>query len=87
MNAHQALRARIGYCLRNNSIELLGSFFWKGGGNELGCRVLFRESLSVGVRFMKHHSLSVMVDHISNAGLCDHNDGLDTLGVRYGYRF
>ena len=53
----------------------------------LGCRVLFRESLSLGWRFDEHHSLSVMLDHISNAQLCDHNEGLDTLGLRYGYRF
>ena len=53
----------------------------------LGCRVLFRESAALGWRFNEHHSLSVMLDHISNASLCDDNEGLDTLGVRYGYRF
>jgi lipid A 3-O-deacylase len=55
--------------------------------NALGCRVLFREALSLGVRFWKHHSLSLSVDHMSNAGICDDNDGLSTLGLRYGYRF
>jgi lipid A 3-O-deacylase len=54
----------------------------------LGTRFLFRESLELGWRFDGGtHSLSVMLDHISNAGLSDDNDGLDTLGVRYGYRF
>lgn len=53
----------------------------------LGCRVLFRESVSLGVYLGKHHSLSAMLDHISNARLCNRNDGLDTVGVRYGYRF
>lgn len=53
----------------------------------LGCRVLFRESVSLGWRFDEHHSLSLMLDHISNASLCKNNEGLDTLGVRYGYRF
>ena len=55
--------------------------------NGLGCRLLFRESISAGVIFDGHHNLSLMYDHISNAGFCDDNDGLDTLGIRYGYRF
>ncbi len=31
--------------------------------------------------------LGGMLSHISNFGLCEHNDGLDNLGIRYGYRF
>jgi len=55
--------------------------------NEFGCRILFRESLSLGYRFDEHHSISAMFDHISNAGFCDENDGMDNAGIRYGYRF
>ena len=29
----------------------------------------------------------MVLAHISNAMLCDHNEGLDTFGVRYGYNF
>ena len=54
---------------------------------ELGCPFNFRESASIGYRFMEHHSLSILVDHISNASLCNQNEGLETLGVRYGYKF
>lgn len=53
----------------------------------LGCRLLFRESLSLGYRLTDLHSLSVMVDHVSNGYLCDVNPGLDTVGLRWGYRF
>lgn len=53
----------------------------------LGCRVLFRESVSLGARFLERHSLSLMLAHISNANLCDNNEGLDTFGIRYGYKF
>ncbi len=53
----------------------------------LGCKLLFRESLAIGYRLTDAHNLSVMLDHISNASLCSANEGLDTLGVRYGYRF
>ncbi len=55
---------------------------------EFGCRVLFRESLEGGYRITQNHSLSVMWDHISNGGLCsDENEGMDNVGLRYGYRF
>ncbi len=57
------------------------------GQKSLGCKVLFRESAALGYRLTEKHNLSVMLDHISNAGLCTSNEGLDTLGVRYGYRF
>ncbi len=54
---------------------------------ELGCTFNFRESASIGYRFLEHHSLSIMVDHISNASLCSENEGMETLGLRYGYKF
>ena len=53
----------------------------------LGSPVLFRESLELGYRFAEVHSLSVMLDHISNADLADRNEGLDTLGIRCGLKF
>jgi hypothetical protein len=53
----------------------------------LGSRVLFHIPLEAGFRFDQHHSLSVFFEHMSDAGLVDHNEGMDLLGVRYGYRF
>jgi len=53
----------------------------------LGSHLLFRESLSLGWRLDDHSDLSVMLDHISNAGLARYNGGMDGLGLRYGYRF
>lgn len=53
----------------------------------LGCRFLFRESVSFGVQVTETHSLSLMLDHASNAGLSSHNPGLTSIGLRYGYRF
>lgn len=53
----------------------------------LGCRWLFRESASLGYRISENHNISVMLDHASNAELCDRNDGIDSMGVRWGYRF
>ena len=54
---------------------------------DLGCKTLFREALELGYRMGKHHALSLHFSHISNAKLCDKNEGLETFGLRYGYRF
>lgn len=54
----------------------------------LGRRVLFHFPLELGVRFGDgHHSVSLYFDHMSNAYTTTYNEGLDTLGVRYGYKF
>lgn len=53
----------------------------------LGARVLFHIPAEIGYRLDDHHSLSVYFDHVSNAFLADENEGMDTLGLRYGYRF
>ncbi len=51
----------------------------------LGSRVLFRVAAEVGF-YSGSHSLSIILDHISNAGLGEWNDGLDILGIRFGVR-
>ncbi len=53
----------------------------------LGLRVLFRESLEVGYRFRGRHSFSFLIDHISNARLAHENQGITSMGLRYGYRY
>lgn len=53
----------------------------------LGRRILFHFPLEVGYRFDAHNSLSLYFDHISNGYTTSSNEGLDTLGVRYGYKF
>lgn len=53
----------------------------------LGARVLFHIPAEIGYRFDQHHSLSVYFEHISNGYTARFNEGLDNLGLRYGYRF
>ena len=53
----------------------------------LGCNFLFRESLDIGYRFEGRHSIMAHLDHISNAKLCSTNEGLESVGIRYGYHF
>lgn len=53
----------------------------------LGCRALFRESLEIGWRLGNGDAVALAVDHMSNAGLCDENDGVENLGVKYHLKF
>jgi len=53
----------------------------------LGCRVLGRLSGEVGYRLSERLGASVQFAHASNAGICDENEGLDTIGFRLGYKF
>ncbi|MDN5753290.1 MAG: acyloxyacyl hydrolase [Nitrosospira sp.] len=53
----------------------------------LGSRVLFHIPIEAGYRFNVKHALSIYFDHMSNGYLAHANEGMDTLGARYGYRF
>ena len=53
----------------------------------LGSRFLFHNALELGYRFKDNSTAAIYFDHVSNASLADPNQGLDTLGVRFGYRF
>ena len=68
----------------------------------LGCRALFRESINIGYNINQVHSIMFHFDHSSNASLCEKNtrdgtahgrhdvvlnEGLENIGIRYGYKF
>lgn len=53
----------------------------------LGSCVLFRVPIAIGYAFSRNHRIALTFDHISNAYLASPNEGLDTLGLVYGYRF
>jgi hypothetical protein len=53
----------------------------------LGTRWLFHEGIDIGYRFAGHHGVSMHYAHMSNGGLDNDNDGMDFVGLRYGYRF
>ena len=53
----------------------------------LGSRLLFRESVEAGYQLTRRVSLSVMLDHLSNADLAAPNQGLTNFGVRIGVTF
>jgi len=53
----------------------------------LGSRVLFRIPIEIGYAVDHHHRIILAFDHVSNAGLASPNEGMDTLGLVYEYRF
>jgi hypothetical protein len=53
----------------------------------LGSRLLFRIPIEVGYAFDRHHRIIFAFDHLSNGYLASPNEGMDSLGLIYGYRF
>jgi len=57
------------------------------GRKWLGSHLLFHPSAEVGFNLDAHNTVSVFFEHMSNANTQTYNEGMDDLGVRYGYRF
>jgi lipid A 3-O-deacylase len=53
----------------------------------LGSRELFHIPIEFGYRLDQHNSVAAYFEHTSNANTANYNDGLDRIGVRYGYKF
>lgn len=53
----------------------------------LGSRVLFHIPMEVGYHLDEHSDVSVYFEHMSNAYTQKYNEGMDRIGLRYGYRF
>jgi hypothetical protein len=64
----------------------LGGALHDGGEDLYGCSVNFRESLSLGYALDARWTVYGTVSHMSNAGLCDNNTGLTSVGLRLGYK-
>jgi lipid A 3-O-deacylase len=54
---------------------------------QLGSRILFHEYVEAGFRVTPVLSLSVFLDHMSNADLARHNAGMTNIGLRTGFKF
>ncbi len=53
----------------------------------LGSRVLFHIPIEIGYHLDEHSDVSVYFEHMSNAYTQKYNEGMDRIGLRYGYRF
>jgi hypothetical protein len=58
-----------------------------GDTKELGSKLLFRSAVELGWSIGQHQQISLYYDHISNAGLAHENEGMDLLGIRWGWTF
>ena len=47
------------------------------------------QALELGYRFgaERRHAVSLLLSHVSNAGIYERNEGMDTIAARYGIRF
>ncbi|MDP3480638.1 MAG: acyloxyacyl hydrolase [Desulfoprunum sp.] len=54
---------------------------------KLGSRILLHFAVELGYSLSAHSRVFLMSDHISNGYTADPNEGLDTVGIRYGYLF
>jgi hypothetical protein len=73
--------AGIGGTVHNGSLD-------SGDGPRLGCRLLFREQVALGMRITDTVSLMATADHASHANICDGpNDGLTHAGLAIGVKF
>jgi hypothetical protein len=59
----------------------------KLGYPSYGCTLNFREGASLGWELSENWRVLGIIDHMSNANLCDHNRGLTNAGIRVGYRW
>lgn len=57
------------------------------GWAALGCHGGFREEAGIGWRFDEAWSAILMIEHYSNANLCNHNRGLTNVGLMIGRSF
>ena len=53
----------------------------------LGSRVLFPLAAAMGFDFTPNLTGQIYTNHFSNAGLANPNEGHDSSGIRFGYRF
>lgn len=53
----------------------------------LGSRVLLHFPFEIGLHLDANHDVSLYFEHTSNAYTKIYNEGLDRIGIRYGYRF
>lgn len=73
--------AGIGGTVHNGSLD-------SGDGPRLGCRLLFREHVALGIRITDNVNLMATADHSSHANICDGpNDGLTHAGLAIGIKF
>jgi lipid A 3-O-deacylase len=55
--------------------------------NAIGCTTLIHSGGNIGYRVDRHWSVMLSLEHVSNAGLCNRNVGINSYGAKVGYAF
>jgi lipid A 3-O-deacylase len=74
------LEGTLGGSWNDGKLDVLGTpeeENWKSHGS----RFLFRENIAIGYRFNAKWSVALNLNHISNAGLADPNEGMNDIGL------
>tara|TARA_B100000242_G_scaffold273989_1_gene228005 strand:- start:295 stop:807 length:513 start_codon:yes stop_codon:yes gene_type:complete len=50
-----------------------------------GCKVNFREMIAFGYNINKNQKIQLSAQHMSNGSLCDPNQGLTSVGLRFAW--
>ena len=72
----------IGLALHDGELETK-----RNNKKALGSRVLFRVPIEIGLTMYGRHRFSIMFEHVSNGYLAHPNEGMDAIGIRYGFLF
>jgi lipid A 3-O-deacylase len=72
----------LGLAVHNGTLDLSDD-----GRKALGSRVLMHPSAELGYRWNGRDSVALFADHMSNGYSRRHNEGMDSIGLRYGHKF
>ena len=81
--APASLRLDLGGVVHNGKVDDPATY---GRRRQFGSRVLFHIPVELGLAVAPRTRLSLYFDHMSNARLADLNPGMDSLGIRIGWR-
>jgi len=74
------LEGTLGGSWHDGKLDVIGTpeeEVWKSHGS----RLTFRENVGIGYRFNAKWSVTLNLNHISNAGLADPNEGMNNIGL------
>lgn len=81
--------AGLGYTWRASAnpvfarVAVMPGLYRRGNGRDLGGTVMFRSSFEMGMRLRGGGEVALGVAHRSNAGIYDHNPGMNTVFMGY----
>jgi hypothetical protein len=69
----------------NVNINSGPGYYHTGNGKELGSDIEFRSAIELSCRLNAHQRLGVSLAHLSNAGIAEHNPGIESFEVVFAW--